>query len=74
MNYSYKKTFGKMLKYGLTFFIAALPFMFALIPPETKEMSLLDLAGYLVPVLKTVTLGAVIVGVLNFVKIRLAVK
>lgn len=74
MNYSYKKTIGKSLKSLAIFFVATLPFMFALIPPETKEMSILDLLNYIAPALKTITVGAVLVGILNWAKWNLTVK
>ena len=64
----------KTIKYFLTFLVATMPFMFTLIPPETKEMSLLDLAGYLAPMLKTITLGAILVGILNWAKWNLAIR
>lgn len=67
-NYSYKLTIKKAVKYGLTFLVASLPFAFALIPPETKEMSLLDLVGYIAPILKTITLGAILVLIQNWAK------
>lgn len=74
MNYSYKKTLGKMLKYGLIFLATSLPLLLVVIPPEVKEMSILDILGYFLPVLGTTTLGAVIVGILNWAKWNLAVK
>jgi len=73
-NYSWKLTMKKTIKYFLTFLVATMPFMFTLIPPETKEMSLLDLAGYLAPMLKTITLGAILVGILNWAKWNLAIR
>lgn len=58
----------------MVFLVGALPFVFELIPPEVKEMGILDLIGYIAPILKTITVGAILVGVLNFLKVKVGIR
>ena len=74
MEFSYAKMLGKGAKYALVFLIAALPFIFELVPPEIKQMSILELIGYAFPLLKTVSVGAILVMVLNYLKVKQGLK
>lgn len=65
---------GKGVKYFLVFLIAVIPFASQLVPPEISEMNLLDFLGYLSPVLKSVTVGGVIVMILNYLKVKKGVS
>lgn len=72
--FSYKTMVGKGLKYFLVFLAASLPFIDSLLPAEIKQLSLLDLLAYAAPMLKTITVGSVLVMALNWLKVRGGVK
>ena len=65
---------GKGIKYFLVFLTSAIPLIISLIPAEVKDMSMLDLLNYAAPVLKTLTVGGLLVMVLNLAKVKLGVR
>lgn len=72
--FSYKKMLAKGVKYFLVFLTSAIPVVISLIPQEVKDMNLLDVLAYAAPVLKTISIGGVLVMFLNFLKVRAGVK